>query len=164
MNTGKSKTPGWFGGAAAPPSVIRSSDLCAARSIFAKQSMPCESKNAFLAPFPPGSPAGTRGKGVSLDQMEDPFDRWGCATAPLFYLNLTRGLRRFAPPDRRSRSPGNGRPRNPINSRKLLRSPPQAASRSASLQLSSQKKARFPCLFRVNSALLVIFPHLHHGP
>ncbi|MBQ4436419.1 MAG: hypothetical protein II879_10050, partial [Clostridia bacterium] len=39
-------------------------DMRGARSIFAKQSLPCESKNAFLAPFPPGSPEGTRGKGV----------------------------------------------------------------------------------------------------
>ena len=44
--------------------------------------MPCGSKNAFLAPFPPGSPEGTRGKGVYVDQMVKPFDRRGCATAP----------------------------------------------------------------------------------
>ena len=35
---------------------IRSGGMYAARSIFAEQSLPCGSKNAYLADLPPGSP------------------------------------------------------------------------------------------------------------
>ena len=55
-----------------PLIVIRSGGMYAARSIFAEQSLPCGSKNAFLADLPPGSPGrgkrqirrGKRGKGT----------------------------------------------------------------------------------------------------
>ena len=42
--------------------------MYAARSIFAEQSLPCGSKNAFLSDFPPGSTEGARGKTVRGDE------------------------------------------------------------------------------------------------
>ena len=51
----KWKAPRWLGGAAAPPITIRRGGFAAPRTaIFAKQSLPCESKNHFLAVFAPG--------------------------------------------------------------------------------------------------------------
>ena len=47
-----------------PLIIIRSTGSAGARSIFAKVSLPSESKNAFLADLPPGSPEGTTGKSV----------------------------------------------------------------------------------------------------
>ena len=49
-------------GAAAPFSVIRSAGVYGARSIFAKVSLPSESKNAFLTDLPPGKGVALTGK------------------------------------------------------------------------------------------------------
>ena len=50
------KTPGWPGGAAAPPPSIRRGSSAASRTaIFVKQSLPCESKNRYLTVFAPGN-------------------------------------------------------------------------------------------------------------
>ncbi len=43
---------------------IRSGGMYAARSIFAEQSLPCGSKNAYLADLPPESVEDARGKSV----------------------------------------------------------------------------------------------------
>ena len=59
--------------------------MCGARRFFAKRSLRRESKKSFIAPLPPGSPAGTRGKGEEVSDRGTCPPIGGLCNSPFLY-------------------------------------------------------------------------------